>query len=274
MSAYILPNVILFVAVTCLLVLLGRHIPEARNELAKGETSGVATRLGFWFLLKGYARSAWRFVLEAKGIHSPMGSKLRMKQLLTENRRVLRKTVTSAKSVVTKSVGKITSKPRPVAAKISSAQMVVSPRQADPFVSVNAEISVPSSKPDSAYVPETKVITDGDTMVLVKQLLDNRKFFEARKMLENMGSSMEHSSLFWARLGYAQYHLAGYAEAVKSYEKSIALDSTQPNRYYNLSLAYEGLGNTVKALSNLDMALKLDPGNAKYLETKKGLVGR
>ncbi len=272
MSAYILPNVILFVAVTGLLVLLGRRIPEARRELVKDEAIGKGTRLGIWFILAGYARSMWRFVLEAKGIRSPLGSKLRMKQLLTENKQAIKKTLTSAKSVVSKGLGKTQAKSKHLTSYASEAQLPSHPEVG----LVETETILPRAKPVPAtqvQVAGPKVVTEMDTMAVVKQLLDNRKYFEARKMLENMGSGMEQNPLFWARLGYAQYHLAGYAEAVKSYEKAIALDSTQPNRYYNLSLAYEGLGNNAKALINLDVALKLDPGNAKYLETRKGLVG-
>ncbi len=269
MSAYILPNVILFVAVTGLLVLLGRRIPEAREELAKGDVAGKGARLGVWFILKGYARSIWRFVLEAKGIHSPLGSKLRMKQLLTENSRVLKKTVNSAKTVVSKGVSKIQTKTKPNFEKTINHKKEVSIMTTDSVSNAPVQIA---NKLTTTSAIGPKVVTEGDTMVVVKKLLDNRKYFEARKLLENMGTGMDQSPMYWARLGYAQYHLAGYAEAVKSYEKSIALDSTQPNRYYNLSLAYESLGNPEKALINLDIALQLDPGNAKYLETRKGLV--
>jgi tetratricopeptide (TPR) repeat protein len=110
------------------------------------------------------------------------------------------------------------------------------------------------------------------SMVLAKQYLDNRQFFEARKLLQSMDQSMHQSPVYWARLGYAQYHLGGYGEAVRCYERSLALDDQQPNRYYNLALAYQAAGNKPRAMSSLDKALRLDPGNAKYQETKQGLA--
>jgi len=69
---------------------------------------------------------------------------------------------------------------------------------------------------------------------------------------------------YQARLAYCYYQTKQYAKAVEHYQKSLALDSTQPNRYYNLGLAQKAAGRPAEAGKALHKALELEPENAKY----------
>ena len=69
---------------------------------------------------------------------------------------------------------------------------------------------------------------------------------------------------YHARLAYCYYQMKNYHKAAESYKASLALDSTQPNRYYNLGLVLELLGRHGEAAQALEQAIALEPQNPKY----------
>ena len=73
---------------------------------------------------------------------------------------------------------------------------------------------------------------------------------------------------YWARLGFACFKLRDFKTAADAYSKATALDSSQPNRYYNLALALKALGQNDESEQALDKALNMDPQNSKFLDLK------
>ena len=74
---------------------------------------------------------------------------------------------------------------------------------------------------------------------------------------------------YQARLAYCLYVEKEFAKAAEHYQKSVALDSTQPNRYYNLGLSLEAAGETEQAINALNKAIELEPKNPKYSQSLK-----
>lgn len=74
---------------------------------------------------------------------------------------------------------------------------------------------------------------------------------------------------YQAKLAYCYYQTKDYAKAAEHYEKSTRLDSTQPNRYYNLGLALKAAGQAQAAKQAVTKALELEPLNPKYQQTLK-----
>lgn len=291
MSAYVLPNIILFIAIVGLLAVLGRHIPEAQRRAlhakdGKEDTSGSADR--YWLLFQGKLRSLWRFVLEAKGLRDPVGSKFRMRQLLEVNQRKTRVKQTAAKISAAYKAKSTETEPKPApvhrtesthekktttsvrpVTTTSAPSLPVVPH-VPPAPKIHSEVANPAEQRQAAA--EQKALGVEQAMAVAKQYLDNKQYFEARKLLDSLGQDAQASPVFWARLGFSQYHLGAYGEAIRCYEKSLGLDANQPNRYYNLALAYEAAGNRVKALSTLQKAIQIEPNNPKYTQTRQALT--
>jgi tetratricopeptide (TPR) repeat protein len=74
---------------------------------------------------------------------------------------------------------------------------------------------------------------------------------------------------YQARLAFCFYQQKDFDKAAEHYQKSIALDSTQPNRYYNLGLALKAAGKPAEANLAIHKALELEPENPKYKEALK-----
>ncbi len=69
---------------------------------------------------------------------------------------------------------------------------------------------------------------------------------------------------FQARLAYCYYQIKDFENTALHYEQSLALDSSQPNRYYNLGLVREALGKNQEALEAIGRAIVLEPNNSRY----------
>lgn len=276
----------MFVAIVGLLAVIARHIPEAQRRAAnsKDEEDGSAVRGRYWLTFQGKLRSLWRFVLEAKGLRDPAGSKFRMRQLLAANQRKTRVKQTAVKiSAAYKAPeSPVEVAPAPKVAQVPQSH-VRAPRSE--AVVTSQVTSTPVHKPHAPTVHSQvnhsaqrqaaathQALGVEQAMAVAKQYLDNKQYFEARKLLESLGQDAQVSPVYWARLGFSQYHLGAYGEAIRCYEKSLGLDSNQPNRHYNLALAYEAAGNRVKALSTLQKAIQIDPNNPKYTQTRQALT--
>lgn len=291
MSAYILPNSILLLAIVATIILIARHFPEATRQL---EESGPASKETMRDVLKrwlpkarGGMRSFWRFVLEGKGLRDPKGSKFRMRQLLEQNRdsktRASGKAKTASPRTVQPGVASVVSAPIKPADAPSVAEVVVETTVVAEVLQDSVKVPKSSTANEDVVVipkppkptPRRKAaataINPDQVMQQAKVFIDAKEFLRARHELEQVVDSFQDNSVFWARLGYVQYHLGAYMEAVRCYQKSLALDSNQANRYYNLALAHEAAQEHAESLAALDQALALDPGNVKYKQTRDAL---
>ena len=73
------------------------------------------------------------------------------------------------------------------------------------------------------------------------------------------GNSDHHS-----RLAQCFYKLRDFQKAVQSYDRSLKLDSTQPNRYYNKAVCLEAMGKNRDAAEALKRAIALESSNPRY----------
>jgi tetratricopeptide (TPR) repeat protein len=99
--------------------------------------------------------------------------------------------------------------------------------------------------------------------LLGKFYLENSKFSDAGDIYEYLANHQPGNPEFQARLGYCYYQNREFAKAAEHYQKSLALDSTQPNRYYNLGLSLEAVGNLAESVKKFETAIALEP-SAKY----------
>jgi tetratricopeptide (TPR) repeat protein len=94
--------------------------------------------------------------------------------------------------------------------------------------------------------------------------IDQKNYSEAKDLYDYLTKHDPASSDYYAKLGYSQLHLRQFDSAVVSYTKSLELDSSHPNRYYNLALALRAENDYGAAAEALEKALALEPNNAKY----------
>lgn len=108
--------------------------------------------------------------------------------------------------------------------------------------------------------------------------LDRENYEEARNVYDYLVKHSPASHDYLAKLGYCNLKLGRHDQAVESYGKSLALDSSHPNRYYNLALAQTALGDSAAAAAALEKALVLDSNNIKYqtalTEAKRKVSGQ
>lgn len=291
MSAYILPNSILLLAIVSAILVIARHFPEATRQLEEsGGAHAETARDVFkrWLpKARGGVRSFWRFVLEGKGLRDPKGSKFRMRQLLEQNRApkgkvTVKPKITSPRNVQPAVASVLSASPEAagdegadvaVVEGASAKEVPVSPVETSGTGIATEEVIVVPKPPKavSRRKPIAPPINPDEIMQQAKTFIDGKEFLRARHELEQVASSFQDNPVYWARLGYVQYHLGAYMEAIRCYQKSLALDSNQANRYYNLALAHEAAQEHAESLVALDQALALDPDNVKYKQTRDAL---
>lgn len=101
---------------------------------------------------------------------------------------------------------------------------------------------------------------------LGKFYLDNSNFSDAKDIYLYLTNHQPGNEAYQAKLAYCYYQFKEYTKAVEHYKKSLALDSTQPNRYYNLGLSLEASGNHQEAQEAISKAVELEPNNEKYTQ--------
>lgn len=99
---------------------------------------------------------------------------------------------------------------------------------------------------------------------LGKFYLDQESLQDARDIYQYLASHQPTSPDFHARLAYCFYQTKQFEKAAEHYQKSLGLDSTQPNRYYNLGLSLEASGKLPESLKSFEQAISLEPKNSKY----------
>ncbi len=71
--------------------------------------------------------------------------------------------------------------------------------------------------------------------------------------------------------GVALLELERYGEAIKALEEAVTLRPEMAGAYYNLGLAWEGLGNIETALYNYSRAIELEPQDAEAYFRRGGI---
>jgi tetratricopeptide (TPR) repeat protein len=108
---------------------------------------------------------------------------------------------------------------------------------------------------------QPKNLTNYD--LLGKFYLEQENFSDSQDIYLYLTNHQPGNPEFQARLGYCFFLNKQFAKAAQAYQKSLDLDSTQPNRYYNLGLSWEGTGDLTQAAKNFETAISLEP-SAKY----------
>jgi tetratricopeptide (TPR) repeat protein len=94
--------------------------------------------------------------------------------------------------------------------------------------------------------------------------IDNKNFVDAQNVYEYLVNHEPANANYYAKLGFCKLQLRQFGDAIIYYEKSVALDETHPNRFYNLSLALKSFNKNKKAMQVLKRAIELEPENEKY----------
>ncbi len=242
MSYNILPNIIFLISILgILLIILGR-LPEAaeQQETAGREPSAEAKlqKKGLPTLAASKIRvtaalitkKVWNFILEAKDLKPHAAAGYRIKKIFG---------------------GKLPALP---GFKKSSGFSPVA----------NIEI-----RDESYYLEIIKLqprnLANYDA--LGKFYLDRESISDAKDIYLYAVNHEPANPDYQARLAYCYYSDKQFGKAAEHYQKSLALDSTQPKRYYNLSLSLEAAGDGEGALKALRQALELQPKNPKFLHS-------
>jgi tetratricopeptide (TPR) repeat protein len=99
---------------------------------------------------------------------------------------------------------------------------------------------------------------------LGKFYLENSQIEDARDIYHYLTQHDAANADYYARLAYCYYQLKDFEKTAEYYGKSVALDSSQPNRYYNLGLVLEAQGKNGEARQALRQAITLEPNNPRY----------
>ncbi len=94
--------------------------------------------------------------------------------------------------------------------------------------------------------------------------LEQNNLGDARDIYQYLANHQPANPDYQARLAYCFYQTKQFNRAAEHYQKSLGLDSTQPNRYYNLGLSLEAGGKLPEAVKNFEHAISLEPKNSKY----------
>lgn len=236
MSYQIIPNIIFILSVLGILLIVLRHLSEAKTipEIPAGEPN-VHKKL----LAKGLPAEAftkigtfikfrlakiWHFVLEAKDLKPHATSGYKIKKLFSH--------------------------------KITGFKKPVSP----------PPVTTHEVKNEKYYLDiiklQPKNLSNYDA--LGKYYLDRDSLSDAKDIYLYLANHEPSNPEYQARLAYCFYKNKQYTEAASHYQKSLALDSTQPNRYYNLGLSLEAVGNWQEAVKSFEQAITLEPSNIKY----------
>jgi len=106
---------------------------------------------------------------------------------------------------------------------------------------------------------------------LGKLYQEQRNFTDSRDIFLYLVKHDSDNSEYHAKLAYACYQLKEYETSIKHYQKSLALDSSHPNRYYNLGLGLKHLKRYAESRLALQKAVEMESGNAKYKEALASL---
>jgi len=236
LSYQILPNVIFILSVLGILLIILRHLPEAA---AADHSSPKEPSAHFKLVAKGLpaeafskigvilrfrVRKIWNFMLEAKDLKPYSNVGYKMKKIFGGRQ----------------------------------------PQEIKPVIL--APVTTHEVRNENYYLEMIRIqprkLSHYDA--LGKFYLEQENFNDSKDIYLYLANHEPANPDFQARLAYCYYQVKQFAKAADHYQKSIALDSTQPNRYYNLGLSLESAGKAAAAAAALNKALELEPENPKY----------
>lgn len=100
---------------------------------------------------------------------------------------------------------------------------------------------------------------------LIRIYTKQKKNEELQEILEYLIQHHPGNHSYHAQLGKLHLSNRRFAEAAEEYEKSIDLNTLIPARFANAGLAYQGMGNSLKACEYYRKAMDLEPSNMQYL---------
>ncbi|MEK7618364.1 MAG: hypothetical protein AAB410_04440 [Patescibacteria group bacterium] len=246
LSYQIFPTLIFFLAIFAAILMVLRRLPEINNPANKKlENAGMEIHkklqeMGMPALaaskIKHYGvfwlKKIWRFMLEAKEMAPTGASVLKIKNLFA-----VRQKINGGAAL---------------AEEINSGENENKTEQ-DFLASIQKE-------------PKNYLHYDN----LGKFYLSRGQFGDAKDIYLYLTAHASGNPDYWARLGFASFRLKDFTQASTAYKKSLDLDSSHANRYYNLAQSYKALGEIEAAKASIKKALQMDSQNFKFLE----LLGR
>jgi tetratricopeptide (TPR) repeat protein len=253
LSYQIIPSIIFIFAVLGILLLILRRLPEtdSAQEQTPADAGAREKLLAKGLPAKAFSkvavfikfrtRKVWNFILEAKDLRPHAAAGYRMQKIFN---------------------GRLPGF-----------------RSQPPFQPVTTH----DVKSEQYYLDMIKLqpknLTNYD--LLGKFYLEQESFADAKDIYEYLCNHEPGNPEFQARLGYCYYLDKQFLKASERYKKSLALDSTQPNRYYNLGLSLEGAGKLNDAAKNFENAIALEPSvkyyiglSTVYLKLNNGIKAR
>jgi tetratricopeptide (TPR) repeat protein len=241
LSYQILPNIIFIASILGILLLILRHLPEAKardareqeappaEEKLRGKglpTQAVSSAYG---MLRVWSRKVWNYVLEAKDLKPATVTGYKIKKIFGEKQKL------SEMPTIPSAMEKDLEKPK-------DEHFYLEVIKQDPKNFANYDL-------------------------LGKFYIDRQEFEDSKDLYTYLVSHQPTNSHYHARLAYSFYRLKQYKKAAEHYKRSLSLDSSQPNRYYNLGLALEGAGDRKGSQEAFEKAIHLEPRNVKYYIT-------
>jgi tetratricopeptide (TPR) repeat protein len=232
----ILPNIIFIFSILGILLIILRRLPEASSQVEEASKRPAADQVlvakglpaeAFSKLessFKFWIKKIWHFMLEAKDMRPHATSGYKMKKIFGGKQPVIFKK----------------SYPKPITThEVRNEQYYLDMIKLQP-----------------------KNLTNFDS--LGKFYLEQDSLQDALDIYLYLTNHESYNPEYHARLAFCYYKTKQYEKAAGEYYKSIELDSTQPNRYYNLGLSLEAMGDLAGALKNFQSALQLENSNSKY----------
>lgn len=235
MPYQILPNILFIFAILGILLIVLRHLPEAVSEDEYNKEIPVEHKLHekglpavaiskVSLFLKVVAKRMWNFFLEAKDIKPTSVAGYQIKKMFRN-------------------------KPAPVAAQETPPDVPASPKLTEEHF---LELIKKEPKNLTRYSD------------LGKFYLDSHNIDDAKDIYQYLSNHEPSNAEYHARLAFCYYKMRNFTKASEQYTKSVGLDSTQPNRYYNLGMSLEAGGNPEEAVDAFRQAIALESGNSKY----------
>ncbi len=281
MSFQILPNLIFLFAVLGIIILILRRVPEAtgsgpipglhtdpEEERAADDLRRKGVPAAAWSktqkLVVAVGKRIWRFILEAKGLSQNPKVSYKINKLLKNSEQAEDKTEGQTVSETTSH-----SETQSAVAVGQTDSSVVTPSTTENSSAAKTNEPANASGPDENYYIDLikRFPKDWQNYNNLGQFyLDNKNHQDAQGVYEFLTKQDSQNSEFWAKLGYTKFCLGQFGAAVSNYVKSVELDQSHPNRYYNLGLAHLELNHKAEAKLALQKAIQLEPDNVKYKE--------
>ncbi len=238
MSYQILPNALLFASIFGIILIFLRRLPDGLEQSTISKPDQQPAEMKLWLkkglptfpasrlraALKLLLRKIWNFALEAKGLRPGFFAGYRMKKL---------------------SASDTTDAPKPQADAITPNEE----NKTEAFF-------VEAIKKD----PKNPALYEG----LAKLYISQNNFLDAKDVLEYLSKHDPANAGLLSRLAFSHFRLKNYVEAEQKFKQSLALDSSEPSRYYNLGLSLKLQGKTDEAKEAFQKAFEIEPENEKY----------